>query len=321
MRLVTKDIFFLAFICFVAPSTFAQNKGPINSTTYPKTPDCIAILDGKAAYVGGYNLDNPKFHLLNEILSKSVVSAPAIIMYLSQHPLLKRLNLEMLYRESAGVREGYSLGVHTQMVLGVFKELERFIVWDEIESSLPVRELFIFMLAVHDIGKPESLRLWVEARDGVEPNGYAELREATKNQHEHTMRITREIMEALGFSEKEVSFVAAFLDNDILGEVTTYDESRGKGVSAEEAYLDIVALSQVAGLSPRDYFLLKSLYFNSDAGSYPGLRYGRYHGEHFMEPIFYEGEGGEIYPIAENYHRLAEMVEIFNTKPYSGSSR
>jgi len=270
---------------------------------------CISIMQGRPIYSFNFDITNPKQQLYEEIIGKTPesVNAQLIIQYLSQHPLLTDLHLSVLYDGTAGVSEQYSLKAHTQMVFKELRVQEANFNWQRINSIKNIRELFIFMLAVHDLGKAKSVAKWIEMNKGEAPRA-GRFRDATKYQYQYTGPLVKEIMKRLGFTQEEIHLVLALIDNDIIGEVAVYDPARNHGLSPQQGLFQLRESAKESGLSLADYFALKSFYFILDASSYPALSYGRYYGEDAEPQVFYQNLEGLIVPLSPHYHALVDLI-------------
>ncbi len=157
--------------------------------------------------------------------------------------LLHLLNRDFgkIYLADAGVREKYTIGQHTTMVMNQFEKYFS-------ATTFPMefsRETFRFFLALHDIGKPEAIR-----------------RGDKNQQHFYTKRLMSEIFTRLNFSATEIKIAQALVSTDCLGKYI-----RGN-ISAKDTAEIITGLAQEAGLKTKDFFDLLTIFFCCDAGSY-----------------------------------------------------
>ncbi len=142
---------------------------------------------------------------------------------------------------SVGVWEGYTLQEHTSMVLHQF---ERYFSDDAIPNSSS-RAMLRLVLAVHDIGKPQAVRL------------------NNKNlQHVHTT----ETIEALGkffpWKQEDLKIAKALVDGDPIGKLF---QSR---ITFSQAENEIKEMAEKAGLPASEFLKLLCILYQSDASSY-----------------------------------------------------
>lgn len=145
------------------------------------------------------------------------------------------------YKKDAGVIEGYSLEVHTSMVIGQF---ERYFApsWD---SSLMPSDHFRSLLAVHDVMKPEAVE-----------NG------EKGKAHEYTLKVAIPALVKEGFSENELKIARAVIDQDIIGDCFK------KKISPEMAAGEIAQMATALNVANRDMLMFLRAYYVCDAGSY-----------------------------------------------------
>jgi hypothetical protein len=144
------------------------------------------------------------------------------------------------YQSDAGVWEGYTIKQHTLMVMGQFEKYFG-------HSPLPAgvdRNLFRTMLALHDIGKPEAIRM-----------GGKHL------QHEYTEPKMNSILSQLDYSQQEKDLALAVATGDSIGNSLKSGDIKN---SAEE----IIQSAQRAKLPPEEFFDLLTVFYRADAGSY-----------------------------------------------------
>ena len=110
-----------------------------------------------------------------------------------------------------------------------------------------MERLMIATILVHDIGKPLGIR---------------------KKQHEHTFPIAKKSLKRWGFSPVEVKFALTLIDNDIIGELVQPQYK----VKVQNAYDALGQLSSKVSLSIQQYFELQTLFYTSDASSYPYIK-------------------------------------------------
>jgi len=202
-------------------------------------------------------------------LAKPSTDGNSILSFLEQDE-----EARALLAKSAGVQEGYTVKEHTLRVYGVFA--------DQLASSglKPVQiggenvdlpNLLKFTIALHDIGKGSA----AEA-------GNVSL------QHKFTIPILEKNLQKFGFSRKETEIASALVDNDILGAMVKNQ------LSVEDAQKSLTEIAQKVGMQPADFFTLESLFYRSDAASYPQVR----------ENYFFSA-GGRVQPNNPKFQVLA----------------
>lgn len=135
-------------------------------------------------------------------------------------------------------------------------------------------------ILVHDIGKPLGVR---------------------KKQHEHTVPIAKKALKKWGFSPIEVEFALTLIDNDIIGELVQPQYR----VKVQDAYDALDKLSAQVGLSLKQYLELQTLFYVSDASSYPYIK-----SVGFRE----DKRTGRLYPLSKKFWQLSNL----NNKPWQG---
>lgn len=179
--------------------------------------------------------------------------------------------------KSAGVKEGYTVEKHTQDVLDNYNNnVDK----DALQATgkrygikdLP--RLIEFAIGLHDIGKPDAVAAGDKGR-----------------QHEFTLPLLGKALAAQGFSPQEIAVASALVDNDAIGELL-----KGKA-SPARAMQQLSAQAAKAGMSPQDFFGIQTLFYKSDAGSYPALR----------DSLFAK-KGHKLYVAQEQFSILEEMV-------------
>ncbi len=94
----------------------------------------------------------------------------------------------------------------------------------------------------------------------------------------------------------------AIIADDLMGAVVL------RRISPQEAFARLTASAQLAGLSVRDLFEMRMLMYVSDAGSYPGLRYGHERADPPQPPVFVEEQDGRLVPVSPAFGELRELV-------------
>lgn len=170
-----------------------------------------------------------------------VFDSSLLLGVLTHSPGGNEISMTQLFKESAGVWEGYSIGEHTQMVMMQF---ERYFA-DGYNSSLLSRGDFRVMLAIHDIGKP----LAIQAGD-------------KRRQHAYTRACIEKILEPFALPNQQRTVITEISTQDHIG-------SYIKGeITSDQAAANIKQLAQKINLPVADLTELLITYYMCDAGSY-----------------------------------------------------
>ncbi len=158
--------------------------------------------------------------------------------------------LKLLLQRDAKVRERYTVGEHTDRVLKQYRSQVGHYDLDRIQKSYPelgnLNTLMLTMIALHDIGKSLGNR---------------------EDQHYFTVPILIHFLTLWGFNENQVRLAKELVDHDLIGEMI-----QGKGRrTPHTVYTVIVEKAKQTGLSTQDFFDLQTLFYTSDASSYPSL--------------------------------------------------
>ncbi len=166
------------------------------------------------------------------------------------HTVLAQLQDELsahdVFREWMGTMEGTSLKTHTLQV-GERYLIERPHYDVNVPDGVRFEPMMRFMLTLHDVGKPTA----VEAGD-------------RERQHAITTPVLVALATKFGFSTQEIAIMRALVDNDAIGEMLQPRRHR----SVDDAAGELRQLAREVGMCPKDYFILQSLFFVADAGSY-----------------------------------------------------
>ncbi len=153
--------------------------------------------------------------------------------------------LASLYAADAGVSEGYSVEQHTEMVLTQF---ERYF------SHRMEKENRAFMrvvLALHDIGKPVSLR---------ETGG-------VKKQHAYTLPVLSRVLAQMSYPPEAISFAQAVVNQDYIGELL-----KGNLLLSDPDFkktrAEIQARARENSITPEEYLKFIRIFYLADASSY-----------------------------------------------------
>jgi hypothetical protein len=263
-------------------------------------PQDLVLCEGLLKFAGVYSLQNPRAQLFEHILGQRPLHRGLAVEFLAGHPALQNLRIDRLFSGSAGVKEGYSLRAHVEMVLTVFREQEGFY-----ELSEEHRKLLEFAILFHDIGKPAAMEDFV-LEHGREPLDSNEFKGISRRQLEFTLPILRQVMEVFAMTPSEQHFVEAIIGDDLMGSVVR------DRVSPKEAYGLLTHSTAALGLPLKIFFDLRMLFYVSDAASYPGLRFGIERAQPPKRPVFFEEANGRLRPVSPCFRELADLVESLN---------
>lgn len=191
------------------------------------------------------------------------------------------------WQSDAGVGEGYTLGQHTEMVLGQFEKY-----FGGKKLPLGMDDKFMgLLLCLHDIGKPQALELV-----------------GKEFQHDYTKPVVQSVFKRLGFSPERVRLARALVSGDPIGE---YIKENGNNVADIANF--IVQKSQVCNASPGELLDGFLMLYKVDAGSYTlDARGGKRSLDQFFEFRPEEGTmdfAPQYRPLIE---KLREAVNQFN---------
>lgn len=145
------------------------------------------------------------------------------------------------YKQGVGVWEGYTLEVHTLMVMGQF---EKYFGDKDLPSGID-KNIFRLILALHDVGKPEAI-----SRGGKHL------------QHEYTQQYIQSLFEALGIDQRHTDLALVLTSGDPIGKYLT---SR---MDAMQTRTTIEQMANEAKMPVDEFFELLCIYYKLDAGSY-----------------------------------------------------
>jgi hypothetical protein len=201
----------------------------------------VTNLEGKVLFTHAeFTTYANKFKEIEDINIKDVLESETtnVLEHLEKFTFISEL-----LEADAGVSEGYSIGVHTNMVLGNF---ERFFA-DKQDLVEPfTSQEFRLFLVLHDIGKSLSVNL-----EG-----------STAMQHKYTEVIAKKILRNAGVRTKSVDLMLSIMSKDLTGEYL-----QGKR-SLEETSRLIISEAEHSGVSAANYATLSEVYFMCDAGAY-----------------------------------------------------
>lgn len=231
--------------------------GPVQDVQQPQQPPLNMTVEEPAAEVQTEKLTLRNADLLDDLASRHEAIAGAI-------------------DEDAGVKEGYTIGEHTRRVLANYRVQS-----DQSEIAdlsgrlgMDVGRLMEHAVALHDMGKPQAVKLGQKSR-----------------QHEFTKPILEQVLRDEGFADSEVALASTLVNNDILGKVL-----QGKK-DASTAIRELEAAAKQANVPLQDYLRLQTLLYVSDAASYPALR----------QKVFTE-QDGKLYTANVNLGMIEEAV-------------
>lgn len=161
---------------------------------------------------------------------------------LIQDPVLARR-----FAAPVGVSQGYSLRLHTEMVMNQF---DRYFGNRPLPGNVDPT-LFRWLLALHDSGKPVI--------DGVG--------DGRTGSHVITIDIVRKELAQRGYTEKDINFAIALIDEDVIGPYILGRQYKNN-VDMNALSEQIRHLAEASGLSIADYFELLTIYYRVDAGAY-----------------------------------------------------
>jgi hypothetical protein len=180
---------------------------------------------------------------LQGVLSRSDYSPADAISVLEELP-----NLAHEFDQPNSDKLRYSVKVHTLMVCELFERVAP-PAWPF--TSAMSRAAFRLTLCLHDLGKPQSLRLGDKSR-----------------QHEFTLRILNAFSDYLPFSARELTLARALLMDDPLGLFLR------QVIDLEDAAGRIRAMSAASsGVDFETFMDLLTLYYQMDAGAYTRFAY------------------------------------------------
>ena len=170
----------------------------------------------------------------------------------------------------------YVLEQHTLLVMG---EFEKYFA----NVPLPInRNLFRFMLALHDIGKPKAMKL------------------GDNNQYQHTVEIINSLRTLLPFTSSEIDIIISLVSDDPIG---LYLQGN---ISLEIAKSKIIQLANQANLPNLAFFRTLSIYYQSDTGSYTKDAGGLY----FLEHLFAYSKEAKIFDIEKQLLKFSPVIEL-----------
>ncbi len=198
--------------------------------------------------------------------------------------LLER-DFKELLSQGVGVWEGYSLRDHTLMVMRQYKKYFG-------DANLHDKDIFEFMLALHDMGKP------IAVSDGQK-----------HKQHEYTKRVAVPVLTQLGYTASEVNLVESLIGGDPIG---SYLRNEDISRAAES----VVMMAQKSGLDIDSFWDMLIAYYQVDAGSYTEDAGGL----HSLDDLFSFDPDSQTMTfaphVATKISRLKEAVKDLVSRPH-----
>ena len=188
---------------------------------------------------------------------------------------IKSVNSDLTDTYAQKVRH-YVLERHTLLVMSEFEKHFSTV-------QLPInRNLFRFMLALHDIGKPKAAQFGNK-----------------NNQYQYTVEIIDGLRKTLPFSSSDMDIMTLLVCDDPIG-LFIQDN-----ISLEMAKNKIIQLANRAKMSPLTFFKLLSIYYQSDTGSYTADAGGL----HFLEHLFTYRSGTKVFDSEKQRLKFSPSIE------------
>jgi hypothetical protein len=184
---------------------------------------------------GDYKLQrlNESLRLVGNTSTPSEFVSREIVRVLSQDS-----DLDRLFEADSGVKEGYTIREHSEAAIYNFNTNFA----ESYSSSLLSREKFALMLALHDIGKSESV-----AHLGT-----------THYQHGYTENVIEQKAQLLGLTAEESALIQVIVCHDYIGDFVRY----GRNLD------ELVVQAEKLGVDPNALAELMIMYYSCDSGSY-----------------------------------------------------
>lgn len=214
----------------------------------------------------------------DDILPHQSLSLDITSENLSADEVLQYLKESYPYVKTAFERKirHYQLGHHTLLVMGQFEKYFA-------KSDLPVsKHTFLFMLALHDVGKAEAFAKGDKS-----------------NQYFYTKEFMNVNKSSLPFSNGDFKICVALVGHDPIGE---YFQG---AVSVKLAAAMIRDAAQETNLAISDFFKLQLIYYQCDTGSYTEDAGGYA----FLEYLFQYQGNDKVFNDTENRLMFSAEVE------------
>ncbi len=242
--------------------------------------------------------------LFSQILGVQPLNTQRGIEFLTNDSALESFELKRLFNLSAGVIEELTVGEHTRAVLEIFRHQIQF--YTKVFSShMPVsepRKLLEFALIVHDLGKGLALEEFTQ-RTGYPASCPEDFKQASQRQLDFTLPVVENLMQSFEFNDAEKKFVLSLIQGDALGALV-----QGR-VTLEVAEMALKDQANQAGLDLATFFGLKTIYYVSDAASYPNLRLGKCLSN--KQPVFEELPSTQLLPYSEDFSALRKKLLFY----------
>ena len=170
----------------------------------------------------------------------------------------------------------YTLQEHTLLVLSEFDKY-----FSQIDTFLP-KNLFRFILSVHDIGKPKAY-----------------LSGNINNQYAETVSMIEKIRPFLPFSQAEINFGLSVINGDPIGH---FFQDKIASISAAEK---IKSMNISTQFPVKDFFRMLTIYYQCDAGSYTKDAGGL----PFLERLFLYTNGSKTMDSEKGVLRFSPIFE------------
>ena len=159
------------------------------------------------------------------------------------------------FKASAHVWEGYTIEVHTAMVLARFNALRPKIRFPEsVRDSINTRDFALF-LSLHDIGKDQA-----KVEVAADPS-----KSAKDLEIKYSRRIFKQVARFIGMKPQTVKILSRLLHADTIG-----DYFKGSA-DKHQAHSLLVRDGRKCDVDPKDFAKLHVLFHQLDGGSYPRL--------------------------------------------------
>lgn len=191
--------------------------------------------------------------------------------------------LRTLFEADSGVWENYSIKEHSLRVFEILNRQYPCQISLDFEKKMserlgaPLQYFFKATMALHDIGKPLAIKAGKKS-----------------DQHIYTAPILEKEMMNLGFVQKATQLAVSLMDNDVIGDLLRSKTTLDRAVS------NIAKLARKNDLSPSEYLNLQTLFYVSDAASYPKL----------YSKVFHRNEYGCLEPRRPDFWELKERAQL-----------
>lgn len=204
---------------------------PIFSTIFQDhtVPQIVSTSIGRQLLKTQDPADFTNFYEINDMMLSPDFKPRDIIDYLKINPQLKAL-----YESRTGIKEGYTLEMHTEMVMNQFKDIFAF------GPSNDYDRFFLKLLAVHDLGKTKT----------------------TAYQHQETIKLL-DLLPPGYFSPEEKKLAIAIINGDPIGEYMQHN------LTLDEAIAKIRSMNETSGMPLGKFFSrYLTVYYQCDVSAY-----------------------------------------------------